>query len=139
MTTLIGNAKYGDIISFSVYPAAILGNNFQQVKLVGLVNAQIAETMGLNAYARHQQVYATLPKGSAPNDADQYNFIIVEMQNGQKQAIGVPWINIDTIQIFTENKVRLVLSNVPPEMFETLRAAMSANDFRIESLEVISS
>ena len=36
MSKLIGDAKYGDIVTFTVYPAEIIGNDFQYVKVIGV-------------------------------------------------------------------------------------------------------
>ena len=136
MANLIGNAKYGDIVTFKVFPAEIIGNDFQHVKVIGVVNAQVAESLGLNAYTLHQQVYPILPRGSAPNDADSYNFLLVEMQNGSKMAIGVPWIDLNTLQIHVSSTATLVLNDITPEKIQIVREALSANGISIASLSI---
>ena len=136
MSKLIGDAKYGDIVTFTVYPAEIIGNDFQYVKVIGVVNAQVAESLGLNAYTLHQQVYPIRPRGSAPNDADSYNFLLVEMQNGSKMAIGVPWIDLNTLQIHVNNTATLVLGNITPEKLQIVREALAANNIPITSLSI---
>lgn len=136
MANLIGNAKYGDIVTFTVFPAEIIGNDFQHVKVIGVVNAQVAESLGLNAYTLHQQVYPILPRGSAPNDADSYNFLLVEMQNGSKMAIGVPWIDLNTLQIHVSSTATLVLNDITPEKIQIVREALSANGISIASLSI---
>ena len=134
MANLLGEAKYGETISFSVYPAEIIGNDFQFVKLVGTVNAAIAESLGLNAYTLHQQVFPLLPQGSAPNDADSYNFVIVEMQNGTKMAIGIPWINLGTLQVHRQSTATLVLGDMTTEKLQVVREALVANNIDIVSV-----
>lgn len=136
MSKLIGNAKYGDLVTFMVYPAEIIGNDFQYVKVIGVVNAQVAESLGLNAYTLHQQVFPLLPKGSAPNNADEYSFLMVEMQNGTKMAVGIPWIDLNTLQIHVSNKATLILSNISAEKLQIVREALSANDIPITSLTI---
>lgn len=136
MANLIGNAKYGDIVTFTVFPAEIIGNDFQHVKVIGVINAQVAESLGLNAYTLHQQVYPILPRGSAPNDADSYNFLLVEMQNGSKMAIGVPWIDLNTLQIHVSSTATLVLNDITPEKIQIVREALSANGISIASLSI---
>lgn len=138
MSKLIGDAKYGDLVTFTVYPAQIIGNDFQYVKVIGIVNAQVAESLGLNAYALHQQVYPILPRGSVPNNADEYDFLLIEMQNGTKMAIGKPWIDINTLQIHVQNKATLILTNISAEKLQIVREALSANDVQIVSLEITS-
>lgn len=136
MANLIGEAKYGDSISFSVYPAEIIGNDFQYVKLIGMVNASIAESIGLNAYTLHQQVFPLLPRGTAPNSADEYNFIIVEMQNGTKMAIGVPWINLNTLQIHRQSISTVVLADMTTEKVQIVREALAANGIEVVSISL---
>ena len=138
MSKLIGDAKYGDLVTFTVYPAQIIGNDFQYVKVIGIVNAQVAESLGLNAYTLHQQVYPILPRGSVPNNADEYDFLLIEMQNGTKMAIGKPWIDINTLQIHVQNKATLILTNISTEKLQIVREALSANDVQIVSLEITS-
>nr|DAS66891.1 MAG TPA: hypothetical protein [Caudoviricetes sp.] len=138
MSKLIGDAKYGDLVTFTVYPAQIIGNDFQYVKVIGIVNAQVAESLGLNAYTLHQQVYPILPRGSVPNNADEYDFLLIEMQNGTKMAIGKPWIDINTLQIHVQNKATLILTNISAEKLQIVREALSANDVQIVSLEITS-
>lgn len=138
MSKLIGDAKYGDLVTFTVYPAQIIGNDFQYVKVIGIVNAQVAESLGLNVYTLHQQVYPILPRGSVPNNADEYDFLLIEMQNGTKMAIGKPWIDINTLQIHVQNKATLILTNISAEKLQIVREALSANDVQIVSLEITS-
>ena len=138
MSKLIGDAKYGDLVTFTVYPAQIIGNDFQYVKVIGIVNAQVAESLGLNAYTLHQQVYPILPRGSVPNNADEYDFLLIEMQNGTKMAFGKPWIDINTLQIHVQNKATLILTNISAEKLQIVREALSANDVQIVSLEITS-
>lgn len=138
MSKLIGDAKYGDLVTFTVYPAQIIGNDFQYVKVIGIVSAQVAESLGLNAYTLHQQVYPILPRGSVPNNADEYDFLLIEMQNGTKMAIGKPWIDINTLQIHVQNKATLILTNISAEKLQIVREALSANDVQIVSLEITS-
>ncbi len=81
--TSIYDIQIGQRFSFEVYPSAILGNNFQDVRLEGIVSARTAAAYGVDIQALHANVYPTLPAGMAPNDPIQYPYVRIQHQNGE--------------------------------------------------------
>lgn len=48
--------------SFRVYPAGILGNNFDNVTVLGILDRATAQTI-TNITTKHPLIYPTLPSG----------------------------------------------------------------------------
>lgn len=133
MAGLLGTAEYGDVISFEVYPANIIGNNFKQVKLVGLVDVKMAALQGIDPYVLHKQVYTFVPDGKISSQASEYMYAVVEFANGQRQTIGVPWINLATLTVHRSNNVIFVTQNLQPTQIEMVREFMAANGITLVS------
>lgn len=136
MSGLLGDAEYGDIISFDVYPANIIGNNFKQVKLVSLVDVKMASMLGTDPFVLHKQVYSHVPTGQMPSSATDYLYAVVEFANGQRSVIGVPWINLSTLRVHRSNNVIFVTQNLTPQQIVMVREFFSANSIPLISYMV---
>lgn len=64
--TTIYDVRIGQRVSFEVYPAAVLGNNFKDVRLEGIISARTAASYGMDIQALHANVYPTLPRVRFP-------------------------------------------------------------------------
>jgi hypothetical protein len=115
-------------VSFEVYPSLILGNNFKNVKVMGIVDADTARMLGLDAPAMHANVYPTLPQGSV--DAyDEYLYVRVKHSNGQQSILGLPWIKTSSVQVLDYTNVMVRVGNVNPGEAEKILEALAANGF----------
>lgn len=84
----------GKVISFDLYPAAILGSTFSRVKLLGILDP--ATAIGLADIATmHANVYPTIPVPNRPEDNyASYNYLKVkQLSSGNIEIIGIPWID----------------------------------------------
>lgn len=115
-------------VSFEVYPSLMLGNNFKNVKVMGIIDADTARMLGHDAPAMHANVYPTLPPGVV--DAyDEYLYVRVKYSNGQQAILGLPWIKAATVQVLDYTTVTVKVGNVNPGDAEKIVEALAANGF----------
>lgn len=127
----------GKIVSFSVYPAAILGTGFDLVKLEGIVPASAAFQY-IDAASMHANVYPTLPPGT-PNRFDAYLYALIRLANGTMTCVGLPWIDNGTIAIASSTTFVVNITDVTPDDLQQLREALLYNGFNKFTIEVVNS
>lgn len=134
----IYNVQIGQRFSFEVYPTAILGNNFRDVRLEGIISARTAASYGVDIEALHANVYPSLPPGTAPNDPFQYNYIRIQYPSGELAVLGIPWIRQETIQISTGGRVTLAFEDKTQADLDRILLALSSNGYRPDVVQVTS-
>lgn len=130
--------EIGQRFSFQVYPTGLLGNAFNDVRMEGIMSARAAISNGVDVQSLHDNVYPTLPQGT-PNDPLQYNFIKIQLANGEYTYLGTPWIRADSIVISTGGKITMVWENKTQTDLERILTALSANTLSPDSSEIVSS
>jgi len=130
----IYDVRLNQIFSFEVYPTNVIGNNFRNVRLEGIVSAQTAASYGMDIEAVHAAVYPTLPAG-VPNDPFKYPYIRIQFPNGEYTMIGIPWIRQETIQISVAGQVTMVFENKTDVDLERMINALSANGYRPDDVQ----
>ncbi len=95
--TAFTNDLIGKTVSFQVYPSAILTDDFRDVKIVGVVNYEAANSY-ISTARMHTNVFPTLPTGT-PDDYRLYEYALIRKQDGKLTAIGVPWIRETSIEV----------------------------------------
>lgn len=123
VTQFVVNGKY----NFEVFPAALLGNDFKNVVVLGIVHPAIAQNF-LDIEAMHVQVYPYLPTGT-PNDARGYDYIMIRTISGTTTVLGMPWINADTITNVEAGTMVVELVNVTSQDIQRVSDALIANGF----------
>lgn len=91
--------KLGDVVNFEVYPTAVLGNDFKNMTVAAILDAETARTAmpgGFDAQAMHANVYNSLPDGT-PNNYTRYNYVKLKYPNGSIRILGIPWIKPESI------------------------------------------
>lgn len=124
MTTEYYSAfPYGANVSFEVYPVETLGTGFKNVKVEGIVDHETAILLKLDPAAVHAQVYSRLPVGT-PNDYRSYPYLKIRHPNGQVQCLGIPWINLATVQTVMTQSINVRISAVTPADVERVSLAL---------------
>lgn len=136
MANIIGNATFGDVVSFEVIPSSIIGTNYKHVKLIGVIDASTADKLGLNPYTTHARIYPTLNQREVKNDANSYLYAYIEFSNGAFQAVGLPWIKANTVLVHTSTKLTLQIENVSAPEQQHIHDAIAALGFTILSSEL---
>ena len=120
--------NFGNVISFDVYPGAIIGSTFSNVKVLAILDRETAN-IWIDTAAMHVNVYPTLPNG-VPNDPNQYQYVKLQLPNGNISVIGIPWIKEDTIQLVDVGTLTITVANASPEDRERVIASLNANGYR---------
>lgn len=111
--------------TFNVYPDAILGSSFSNVKVLAILDADTAKGY-IDPQAMHVSVYPSLPSSlGVPNDPSQYQYIKIRFPNGNITAIGIPWIVEDSIVEQTTASLQFTVEDVNPEDRETIMLALA--------------
>lgn len=114
-------------VSFSVWPTALLGTSFNNVKVVATMDAETVRAFA-DVVAIHKQVYPSLPQGT-PEDIDDFSFVKIQKEDGSFQYLALPWIREDTITLELTRTLRLTIANVTPDDRPRIIAALSSNGF----------
>lgn len=109
----------GSLVSFNVYPSAIIGANFTRVKVLGVYDARVAMRFA-DVASLHVNVYPTLPPGSGEKYTD-YKYVEIEHPDGQTSIIGIPWIVASTLLIHSNTQAHFIVSNITPADLEIIR------------------
>jgi len=116
------------VISFEVYPSAILGTNFNDVRVEAILDAETTRLLGYDPWSMHANVYPTLPDGT-PNDPNDYMFVRVRQGSGETTIVGMPWIRESTVTLSSNSVVSLKVVDVGPEDVTKIVNALSANGY----------
>ena len=119
---------FGNVISFDVYPATIIGTRFADVKVLGLLDKETAN-LWIDADAMHVNVYPTLPAGT-PDDANQYQYVKLKHLNGTVSVVGIPWINAATLTISQRGTLTITVNDASPQDKDRIIRALSANGYK---------
>lgn len=121
----------GDIYDFMTHASALLGT-FKGVRVIGTVTHE-----GVRGYidpaASHAAVYGTLPEG-IPDNYKQYNYLVITQPNGNTTALGLPWIDENSVhkKEFGEANARII--NVSVEDRDKIRNALTSNGFQVANI-----
>lgn len=92
---------FGNIVSFQVYGGNIIGNDFRNVKVIGIYSADNTRAHNYDPIAMHQQLYPHLPdeiKAGVPDRYSAYAYYQFEMASGERIIVGAPYIVTDSIE-----------------------------------------
>ncbi|AEH03473.1 hypothetical protein AVT69_gp047 [Pseudomonas phage PhiPA3] len=123
----IQTVPIGTKISFELYPSSQYGNNFQNVTLAATMDSRLAQKLGFDPIAAHQNVWPSLPSG-VPNDATQYNYFQVDFDNGSSQILGIPWIRADSLTIHNGKTLTLVFEDIDETRKDRIIKAVKAQN-----------
>lgn len=116
------------VVSFSVYPTAVLNSKFSNVKVLGIIDASIARALGTGVNELHANVFSSLPSGT-PNDPDAYLYVRIEFPSGQTQILGLPWIKESSIVVSDYTVINAKIAGVTPADWDQILALLGANGY----------
>lgn len=115
----------GKTVSFTVYPTAVLGNNFKKVTLLGILDYESAGQY-LDVAVTSIAVYPTLPAGTI-KDYTKYRFLKVRMADGTSKCVALEWIDKSTYQVHTGLTLIAEFPNVTASDADRIRAILAGN------------
>lgn len=121
------NFQIGLTYSFEVYPSAILGTDFKNVKVLAILDKDSANQI-ISTQSMHVNVYPYLPAGT-PNSPAGYNYIKILTQSGATTCIGIPWIKESTISVVEFKRATAVIDGVTLEDGPKIAAALLKNGY----------
>jgi hypothetical protein len=127
--------KFGSIYTFTTYSPNVLGT-FNAVKVEGITDYQGALKENLDPAAMHANVYGSLPEHTAVDDHRSYYYLIVTMSNGQRRAIGLPWIDGTTVQLISRLNAVVSIPDVGPDDIIRIKNALISNGFNVGSVRL---
>lgn len=115
------------VYNFSVHPSAILGSDFNNVTILGILDYETAlQTVDIPAI--HTSVFPYLPSG-IPDDPSQYDYVRIRTASGVATIIGIPWIDLDTLVEVESRRATVVIEGVSNSDVERIRLALVSNGF----------
>lgn len=118
---ILNKFKINDIISFDLHVDSVLPQDYEHVKVKGVITAQIATLLGADVYATHAQIYRLLPAGVAPDNPEEYLYLQIETSDGQTRILGLPWINADTIKVYNTSTAIFTVTDIAQEDINNIR------------------
>ena len=128
------NFQIGVAYSFSVYPAALIGNNFVGVTVMAVMDYQSANRE-IDTQACHVAYYPSLPSGT-PNKPSGYNYVKIKTTAGNTTILGLAWINEDTITVVTSRTITAVIGDVSAADLVRIKNALVQNGFNSVQLSI---
>ncbi|MBB5409337.1 hypothetical protein HDG34_003278 [Paraburkholderia sp. HC6.4b] len=132
------NYQIGQVLTFDVYPAPVLGNNFQNATVQGILNQESANQV-IDTVGMHIKVWPWLEAQGTPNDPSQYNYIKIRTQSGSVTALGMPWINESTIRASTSQTITALIGNVTAGDIQGVQNALISNGYTAIDVSISSS
>jgi hypothetical protein len=115
------------VYNFDVYPTSILGNDFRSITILAILDYETAlQTVDIPAI--HTNVYPHLPSG-IPDDPSQYDYIRIRTASGNATILGIPWINLDTLELVQSQRITVKIEGVSGSDVERVRLALVQNGF----------
>jgi hypothetical protein len=129
----------GSTYSFSVYPAAILGDNYDNVIVQGIMDAATAAATGLiDIYAAHENMYSYLPSNSGiPDDATAYNYLKLKLSDATTPVVlGIPFIIDSSVSLVNSQSITAVIANVTSADLTNISNLLAAAGYTVSSLAI---
>lgn len=126
LTELQQQRTYG----FSLRPelVPIMGNDFNQVLVVGAMTAEVAESF-TDVAGAHAKMLPFLP-ADTKKDPGYYTYYLVTLQSGLRTVVSSAWINWATVTEIVSKTIEVTIENTRgiPDI-DVIKAILTANGF----------
>jgi hypothetical protein len=132
------NVLLGDVISFSVFEnvKAVIPTKFENVKTVAMIDADSAKAL-MDPYTLHRNVYPLLASGTCPDDPYQYYYLKVQLPNKRYVAVGVPWINLTTLEKRDSSTAEVRIDNISSSDLTRLKDHLAAGGWTLTTAKMV--
>jgi len=119
--------EVGKVYDFSVYPSTVIPNDYTNVTILGILDADSARQIA-DIDALHAAVYPYLPAGTI-DDATAYYYVKVALNNGIKTVLGITWINQTTITPRATTRIHVLIEDAKTTDIDRVRQCLLMNGF----------
>lgn len=126
--------KPGEVVSFEVYPTSVLGNDFKNLTVAAILDAETARTAipgGFDAPAMHANVFNSLPEGT-PNNYNRYYYVKLKHPNGTFRILGIPWIKPESITSIVVNRGIFTIDGIGIDDVNIIRQAIAGAGYKVK-------
>jgi len=123
----------GSIVSFEVTAPVVLATTYQDCKVCGYTDVEGARLAGDSPYETAAAVQPTLPEGTSPDPRD-YLFVTVELPNGKRANLGLPWIRKETIVVKTNTQHIIRTLHTGPNDTARIQELFARAGIQVESI-----
>lgn len=123
----------GKTVRFNTLAPNVLGANRDNVTIVAADLDLDTAILISDVKAKHNQVKNYLT--TLPQSAGSYSYVKLRYGNGKVEVLGVPWIDINSIEVITDRKLVVTVGSVSDNTEQLVRQALLQNgitDFKIE-------
>lgn len=125
---------YGKVVSFDTYSVGHLGDIYQQVQILAILDYETArQYRDISAVA--VAVYPTLPE-STPKDFTKYKYLKVRLKDGGITVLALDWINSSTIHFHTEVEITIRVIGNSIDIVDRCRNVLQANNITVKEIIV---
>ena len=114
------NFVVGNKVSFSTYIPAIIGKQFNNVEVLGIVSYRVAKLQNPLIDAWHSSGIGNLESGVSSNPKD-LTYVMLESIDGSQSVLAFDWIDNDSVQVSGTKTYNVTIANATPEKIEKIR------------------
>ena len=82
----------GNTYNFDTIAPDVLGDNYTDMKLLAIINFDVAMMLGYNVLSKHKQVFNISEYDVNYTIPSSYNYLLFETKNNDKVIMGETWI-----------------------------------------------
>ena len=123
----------GSVYTFTTHAPTVLGT-YSHVLIDGISDYQVARHF-IDPAKLHVQIYNALPS-SVPDDHRKYNYLLLTRSNGERTALGLPWIDENSIEAIQRQRIEVLIEDVGVEDVERVRKLLLANGYTLNNIEL---
>lgn len=113
----------GDKITFRLFGQSIIGTEYTNVKVDGVLDWHTAGLLG-DVAAKHKLLYPTITTPNTPESFDQIQYLKVTLPNGTSDVVGITWIDSSSIVKVTKGTAKVTIENIDGAGLEAVRKAL---------------
>lgn len=127
----------GETYSFQTFAPGLLGNNFQNILVKAVLDADTAALFA-DIQALHRQLWPYINQANPAlvNDPTQYTYLRLQGISGDAQIIAVQWIDPASITSIANQTLYITIPNTLPSEVDNIRAAIVAQGKSNLSMEL---
>ena len=128
------NFQLGSVYSFDMWPVALLGANFKNATVTGILDEKSARRF-ISTRELHANIFPTLPVGT-PNNPAAYNYLQITTQQGVDTVIGIAWIKDASVQLILSTTYKVLVGDITASDLPRLRNALLQSGFNNISIDL---